>query len=79
MATPTLPPGFPLELLANVPGMPPPPSKVPNFEHPEVDGTQRPSVIAFGSAFAAVTVFFCALRLYSRICVSKAAGWDDRE
>nr|POE87625.1 hypothetical protein CFP56_30214 [Quercus suber] len=63
--------------LSQIPGMPAPLGKTPNFDDPAVDGSTRPEVIAVGAIPAGLTVLCCAMRVYTRVWVSKSAGWDD--
>jgi hypothetical protein len=42
---------------------------------PEGRGIEIVTVVFF---FLALTTISCALRVYCRVCIQKAFGWDDR-
>lgn len=55
-------------------GLPPPPGVVPNFVNPNsIANTIR----AVAVSLAVLTTFSIAIRLYTKIFIVKAHGWED--
>jgi hypothetical protein len=58
------------------PASPPPPGITSNWDNPESIYWQIPAVAA---PFLALSIFFCALRLYTSGVITKRWHWDDSE
>lgn len=58
----------------NYPAMPPPPGVIPNFvNYP----SREHEIIVIYSVFLGVSAFFVALRMYTRIFITRCVGYDD--
>ena len=64
--------GIPLEVW-NLPALPPPKGKIPNFDHPENKDAQ---IIVMNSVFVAFMLLAVAVRFIIRQSQDKKIGWD---
>lgn len=60
----------------NVPAMAPPPGVIPNFKNPESKAYES---ITTTAVCVSLMMPFFALRIYSRVFVTRSLGWDDCE
>lgn len=63
------------KMSGQTPGMKPPPGVVPNFEHPPE--SLRAYWILMISACWTFSTIFVALRLYTKLILTKSHGWED--
>lgn len=61
---------------ANLPGGKPPPGLILNFDHPQSNAIIE--YVGVGICLG-VTVVFVLLRIYVKLAVTRAWGWDDGE
>lgn len=54
--------------------IPPPPGVIPNFEHPV---SRKKDVVISAIVCPIIAGLFFALRLYTRIHITRTLGWDD--
>lgn len=73
MASPT-PANGTMPDYSKMPAGPPPPGVIPNFHNPE---SRAPIPIAVCATMICLTVPCIAIRLFTRLKISKSAGWDD--
>ena len=69
---PSGPNGIPPEIW-NLPALPPPKGRIPNFEHPENKDTQ---IIVMNTVFIALMLFAVLVRFIIRQPREKRIGWD---
>ena len=62
--------------LAQLPAGIPPPGVVPNFKNPP---SLAQPIIAVHAVFLSLAVLFVALRLYTKIFLTRLLRWDDCE
>ncbi|KAF6239004.1 hypothetical protein HO173_002876 [Letharia columbiana] len=60
--------------IEDYPFLPPPPGQMSNFENPE---TRAPAIIIICSTCIALMWPIFLLRIYAKVWISHAFGWDD--
>ena len=63
-----------LQLLEDIPALPPPPGVVSNFVNPPTLG---PTLIAINAVFLPLTMIAVTIRIYVKGHIIRAIGWDD--
>ena len=63
-----------MDLLNDIPASPPPDGVQSQFDHPR---SLASSLIAVNATFLPLMIITVATRLYTRIFIANALGWDD--
>ena len=63
-----------MDFLKNIPALPPPKGIYSNLDHPQ---TLASSLIVVNAIFLSLMIVAVGIRLYTRVFLARATGWDD--